>query len=71
MGFALAVFSVLVLVAKMPTELLWVTVALPAVLYGAFAFVMPEGLAGAGSFDVVIGIDAGNGAALLQLIEVE
>ena len=49
-GFALAVFSVLVLVAQMPTELLWVTVALPAVLYGAFAFVMPEGLSRLATF---------------------
>jgi len=43
-GFVLAVFAALVLVAQMPVEMIWMTIGLPAVLYAAFAYVMPEGL---------------------------
>jgi uncharacterized membrane protein len=41
-GLALAGLSVCVLAARVPEELLWVTVGLPAVLYAAFGYAIPE-----------------------------
>jgi hypothetical protein len=41
-GLALAVLSVGVLAVRVPQELIWVTVALPAALYAAFGFAIPE-----------------------------
>ncbi len=49
-GLALAVLSILTLVARMPDELIWVTIALPAVLYAAFGYALPEGLARLATF---------------------
>ncbi|MBL8237009.1 MAG: DUF2339 domain-containing protein [Bryobacterales bacterium] len=43
-GLALALLSTATLVANMPNELLWVTIALPAALYFAFGWAMPEGV---------------------------
>lgn len=43
-GLALALMSVGTLVAQIPDEIVWVTIALPAVLYAAFGWALPEGL---------------------------
>ena len=43
-GLALAVVSVGTLVAQTPQEMIWVTIGLPAVLYAAFGWALPEGL---------------------------
>jgi hypothetical protein len=40
----LAVMSVGTLSARVPEEILWVTIALPAVLYAVFGWALPEGL---------------------------
>jgi hypothetical protein len=43
-GLALAAISVMTLVARMPEEMIWVAIGLPAVLYAIFGWAIPEGV---------------------------
>jgi uncharacterized membrane protein len=43
-GLALGALSVLMLVARMPEELIWVSIGLPAMLYAVFGWAIPEGV---------------------------
>jgi len=43
-GLYLAVTSAIVLLAKTPEELIWVTIGLPSVLYAVFGWAIPEGV---------------------------